>query len=283
MSGRYESAAAGRGNREIPAPVLSLFRCPETFRTGFLQTDENRVVCTGSGRVYRYTAGVVDFVWRSRESSLSQRLMESELYSVGYETLFRPALTRLVTTQTIETSMQLSVAMLRPPVDGMVLDIGCGTGNFTRAMMQAMTPGTGLCVGLDLSEPMIRTAARFRDESGLDRMHLVRGDAQLLPFADGVFDAVHTSAALQLVPDARRAVVEMARVLRPGGRVLVNTFVRSSGGVSRRMQNFMGRNTGFQWFSPERLSGMLNAAGLNVVEEVIEGAAISMLAQSRSV
>ena len=281
MSDVYGSASAERMGRDIPATVLSLFRCPETLRTGFLQSGAHEVVCTGSGRVYRYEQGFVDFVWRTREPSLSQRLMESEFYSVGYETVFRPTLTRLVTAQTIETSMQLSVAMLRPPVDGMVLDIGCGTGNFTRAMMQAMMPGTGLCVGLDLSAPMVRTAARFRDEAGLERMHLVRGDAQLLPFADDAFDAVHTSAALQLVPDPRRAVLEMARVLRPGGRVLVNTFVRSSGGLSRRMQNFMGRNTGFQWFSPERLSTLLNGAGLYVVEEVIEGAAISMLAEPR--
>jgi hypothetical protein len=47
------------------------------------------------------------------------------------------------------------------------------------------------------------------------------------------------------------------------------------------MQNFMGRNTGFQWFSPERLSALLAEAGLGVVEEVIEGAAISLLAQQR--
>jgi ubiquinone/menaquinone biosynthesis C-methylase UbiE len=281
MSEGYGSASGVRGDRAIPGAVLSLFRCPETFRTGFLQSSSRDIVCTGSGRVYRYADGVVDFVWRTREPSLSQQLMESEFYSVGYETVFRPALTRLVTAQTIETSMQLSVAMLRPPADGVVLDIGCGTGNFTRAMMQAMTPGTGLCVGLDLSAPMIRTAARFRDAAELGRMHLVRGDAQLLPFADGSFDAVHTSAALQLVPDPRRAVLEMARVLKPGGRVLVNTFVRSSGGLSRRMQNFMGRNTGFQWFSPERLSALLAEAGLGVVEEVIEGAAISLLAQQR--
>ena len=281
MSEGYGSASGVRGDRVIPGAILSLFRCPETFRTGFLQSGARDVVCTGSGRVYRYAHGVVDFVWRTREPSLSQQLMESEFYSVGYETVFRPALTRLVTAQTIETSMQLSVAMLRPPVDGAVLDIGCGTGNFTRAMMQAMTPGTGVCVGLDLSAPMIRTAARFRDDAGLERMHLVRGDAQLLPFADDTFDAVHTAAALQLVPDPRRAVQEMARVLKPGGRVLVNTFVRSSGGLSRRMQNFMGRNTGFQWFSPERLSTLLADAGLCVVEEVIEGAAISMLAQQR--
>jgi demethylmenaquinone methyltransferase/2-methoxy-6-polyprenyl-1,4-benzoquinol methylase len=67
-----------------------------------------------------------------------------------------------------------------------------------------------------------------RDES-LSRIHLIEGDALALPFADASFDVVTIAFGLRNLPDYARGVNEMARVLRPGGRLVVLEFLPPSG------------------------------------------------------
>ena len=93
-----------------------------------------------------------------------------------------------------------------------VLDIGCGPGNSTLAIAAAL-PGDTV-VGLDLAESMLRIARRA-DTAG--RCAWVRGDALDLPFRDASVDAVTGHSLLYLLPDRRRALAEIRRVLRPGG------------------------------------------------------------------
>jgi MPBQ/MSBQ methyltransferase len=93
------------------------------------------------------------------------------------------------------------------------LDAGCGTG-FQTAILDEMGYAAH---GLDLSRELLR-AARGR----LGRGPLVQGDVQTLPYRDGTFTAVTCcGSALSYVDDARRALAEIARVLRPDGRLLV--------------------------------------------------------------
>jgi ubiquinone/menaquinone biosynthesis C-methylase UbiE len=104
----------------------------------------------------------------------------------------------------------------------------------------------------------------------------VRANALLLPFQDASFDAVHSSAAIQLFDRPQLAVNEMARVCRPGGALVLATFVRSSSWSSRQLQKWVGQGIGFSWFTPDVLHAMLEAADFEVREEVIEGAAITL-------
>lgn len=98
-----------------------------------------------------------------------------------------------------------------------LLDVGCGTGNFTRDVAPIVAPN-GKVVGLDLSEAMLGVANTRASEAGLQiDYHL--GDAAALPFADAQFDAVRSERLLQYLPDPAKALAEMMRVTRPGGRV----------------------------------------------------------------
>jgi SAM-dependent methyltransferase len=91
-----------------------------------------------------------------------------------------------------------------------ILDVGCGTGE--QAARAASVLGAAV-VGLDQSERMVElTRAR-----GIEA---VVGDVQDLPFADGSFDAVTASWMLYHLPDLDRGLAEIARVLRPGGRLV---------------------------------------------------------------
>src|SRR5262249_24747787 len=77
-------------------------------------------------------------------------------------------------------------------------------------------------VGLDPSEAMLAVARRKVERHELsDRVELVAGDAQALPFEDASFDGVCIAFGIRNVPDRDRALREMARVTRPGGRVAI--------------------------------------------------------------
>jgi demethylmenaquinone methyltransferase/2-methoxy-6-polyprenyl-1,4-benzoquinol methylase len=104
------------------------------------------------------------------------------------------------------------------PGDGdRVLDVATGTG-MVAAELLARAPGCRV-VGIDQSAEMLAAArARFAGGSG-ERIELIEGQAEALPFADGSFDVLTVTYLLRYVDDPRATVGELARVVRPGGRV----------------------------------------------------------------
>jgi ubiquinone/menaquinone biosynthesis C-methylase UbiE len=98
-----------------------------------------------------------------------------------------------------------------------VLDLGCGTGDHTREVAALVSPG-GQAVGVDFSASMIGEATRRQSGSAVPAT-FEQGDAQKLRFEPGTFDACRTERMLCHVPDHEAALREMARVVRPGGRV----------------------------------------------------------------
>jgi len=100
-----------------------------------------------------------------------------------------------------------------------VLDVGCGSGVLTRTLARQVAPG-GRAVGLDTSSAMLKVARELADEAGLGGLvEFQVGDCRQLPFPDASFDAVVAATTLCHVPDPGRALAEMVRVTRPGGRV----------------------------------------------------------------
>jgi ubiquinone/menaquinone biosynthesis C-methylase UbiE len=100
-----------------------------------------------------------------------------------------------------------------------VLDAGCGTGRYALRLAQA---GARVC-GLDGCEEMLAVARRKAAEAGLE-IDLRLGDVTHLPYPDACFDIAICALTLCHVADIRGAVAELARVLRPGGRLVVSDF-----------------------------------------------------------
>jgi ubiquinone/menaquinone biosynthesis C-methylase UbiE len=100
-----------------------------------------------------------------------------------------------------------------------ILDVGCGTGEDARALAQRVAPG-GRVVAVDGSQAMIATA-RQRNEGCALPIEFQTADAHQLPFADGSFDASRADRIFMHLESPARALGEMLRVTRPGGRVLV--------------------------------------------------------------
>ena len=100
------------------------------------------------------------------------------------------------------------------------LDVGCGAGP-ELGWLAELVGRDGAVVGLDRSRELLEVASARHDEPALT---LVAGDAGALPFADDDFDAARADRTLQHVDDPCRALREMVRVTRPGGRVVITEF-----------------------------------------------------------
>jgi len=102
------------------------------------------------------------------------------------------------------------------PAGAKVLEIGCGDGGGAGIFARLFKPG--LYHGLDVDPAMVKVAAGRRAHSDLGRFALfVQGDAERLPYRDGAFDAVVNFGIIHHLPDWRRGLAEVGRVLRPGG------------------------------------------------------------------
>lgn len=129
--------------------------------------------------------------------------------------------------RTVGFGEKLLVGDLRRRFGGLLagesLEVAVGSGLNLPYYTDAVT----LAVGVDLSPGMLAEARRRADALGR-AIELVEGDAQRLPFADASFDTVAISLGLCTVPDPALALREMARVCRPGGRVVLLEHVRST-------------------------------------------------------
>lgn len=100
------------------------------------------------------------------------------------------------------------------------LDIGCGTGDVALAILR-QSPAARV-TGIDPSAGMLVLATAKARQAGLaDRMVLQDGDATTLPFPDASFDGIVCAFCLRNIADRRAALVEMRRVLRPGGTLAI--------------------------------------------------------------
>ncbi len=104
------------------------------------------------------------------------------------------------------------------PVDGeRILEVGCGSGLFLNLLAQAVGPNGTIC-GLDISADQLAAAEANCRQDGQIALQL--GDILELPYCDAEFDAVVSIQTLEFVEDLDRAVGELVRVLKPGGRFI---------------------------------------------------------------
>lgn len=113
---------------------------------------------------------------------------------------------------------------------GEVLEVAVGTG-----LNLAHYPPDARLTGIDISPAML-ALARDRSVALGREIALGVGDAEALDFADGSFDTVVCTFSLCAIPDERRAVTEMVRVLRPGGLLLLGDHVASGNVAVRAVQ-----------------------------------------------
>ncbi len=161
---------------------------------------------------------------------------------------------------------------------GRAIDVATGTGKVAADLLAAAGPG-GEVLGVDLSPGMIGVACeRYEGRPGLT---FVVGDALALPAESGRFDAATIAFGMRNLPDYAKGFAEMARVVRPGGKVVCLEIARPRSRLARvmrwwfdRIVPFIGRVAGQggayaylvrsvqNYPAPERIAELMREAGL---------------------
>ena len=100
------------------------------------------------------------------------------------------------------------------------VDLCCGTGDLALELA-GRVGADGAVVGCDFSDPMLELARRKASERGASQVRFEWADALELPYEDGSFDAVTVGFGMRNLVDLDRGIVEMVRVLKPGGRAVI--------------------------------------------------------------
>lgn len=116
-----------------------------------------------------------------------------------------------------------------------ILDVCCGTAKLSMQLAAAVGP-EGKVTGLDFSENMIEVGKQnIQSHPFKDQITLVQGNAMSLPYEDNQFDAVTVAWGLRNVPDLEKAISEMVRVLKPGGKLVSLDMSKPSAPVFKQV------------------------------------------------
>lgn len=150
-----------------------------------------------------------------------------------------------------------AIETLAPKAGQHILDIGTGHGNALAELAKRTT--NGLAAGIDPSAVMVRMASRRNAEAiRAGAINVVAGKVDALPFPDGSFDGALAVHVLYFWPDLVRSFVEIARVLRPGSRLVL--LFRTSG--DPRTESFP--SSVYKFRSVDEVRTALEEAGFTV-------------------
>ncbi|MFW6271131.1 MAG: class I SAM-dependent methyltransferase [Bacillota bacterium] len=122
-----------------------------------------------------------------------------------------------------EVETKVAFDLFKPQPGEKILDIGCGTGNFSIKLAKMGCKVTGI----DISQPMLEEAEKKAEKLNLD-INFKKGDVLNLEFDDNKFDSVFSMAAIEFIKDLETAFKEIKRVVKPGGKILLGTIRKDS-------------------------------------------------------
>ncbi len=116
------------------------------------------------------------------------------------------------------TGNPFSLGKIKP--GDQVVDVGCGAG-IDSLIAGKMVGSRGRVVGVDMTPAMLNKARQAGQKAGLSNVEFRKGFGEALPVLDGWADVVISNGALNLMPDKSAALADMARILKPGGRLQI--------------------------------------------------------------
>ncbi|SFW71141.1 class I SAM-dependent methyltransferase [Amycolatopsis australiensis] len=203
-------------------------------------------------------------------TGLTQRLMRTTLLPQVNERYWRPALGRALKGPfgpSMAGEVRLAAKLLALTPGDVVLDVACGTGRFTRAFGAAVAPD-GLAIGLDGARTMLAKAVA---EGAPDTVAYLRADAVHLPLKESTVDGICCFAALHMFAEPETALDSFARVLKPGGRIVLLTSARRGRQPVRLAESIGGALSGQRMFDRGEIAAGLRARGFTGISERYAG------------
>ena len=137
-----------------------------------------------------------------------------------------------------------AVRLLKKHQPKLILDIATGTGDFA---IEALSLNPEKIIGVDISEGMLSVGREKLIKKNLtDKIELLNGDSEVLPFEDNFFDAVIVSFGVRNFENLEKGLSDMLRVLKPGGKVVILEFSKPKSFPFKQIYQFY-----FQWILPK--------------------------------
>jgi ubiquinone/menaquinone biosynthesis C-methylase UbiE len=226
--------------------LVAILRCLSC--SGALVSREPGLVCSRCGRAYPVVADIPVIMEADGQTEVWQRYFRQRAETLGdseaANSYFNLRSFRLIRDNILK--------LVGQPAGLSILDIGCGTGHFTGWLAEA-----NRLVGVDISQEM----AAFARNKGLAT---VRSTGKKLPFTPASFSLVIATNIIQSFPDGGPFVAEAARVLRPGGRLILCAPNRRNPSMAalRRIERLKYKHLSV--YSAAELRWLFKAAGLRV-------------------
>jgi demethylmenaquinone methyltransferase / 2-methoxy-6-polyprenyl-1,4-benzoquinol methylase len=129
-----------------------------------------------------------------------------------------------------------AINLLKPYQPKLMLDVATGTGDFA---IQALTLNPDKVIGVDISEGMLNMGRKKMEERGISsKIDMRSGDSENLPFPDNMFDAVTVGFGVRNFENVEKGMVEIFRVLKPNGRLVVLEFSKPSNFPFKQLYGF---------------------------------------------
>jgi ubiquinone/menaquinone biosynthesis C-methylase UbiE len=207
----------------VRASSLEIIRCPacggplDGGSGAVVEADDASLQCVNCRRAFSVRGGIADLVFPEAlppsDADFQRKYDEgAEAYDSGLEWMWKA----FASDENAVRTAMIDLLDLEP--GSRVIETGCGTGQDTVRIVERIGPD-GMLFAQDLSRGMIDVASR-RLERVPDNVELLQTNAAYLPFVDDAFDAGYHFGGINTFGERRRAIGEMARVVRPGGKVV---------------------------------------------------------------